>query len=73
MSYMKERVIRAHNERAGREIMSFTLKEGVFIPDQFITCITCGKPVQFLRDQLSIQEFIISGTCQHCQDSVFGE
>jgi hypothetical protein len=35
-------------------------------------CRTCNKPIGEFRDQLSVQEFGISGMCQSCQDSVFG-
>lgn len=37
------------------------------------TCATCGKSVGDFRDDLSRKEFTISGMCQACQDSVFGE
>lgn len=38
-------------------------------------CATCGKPVTRLsfRNELSLKEYRISGMCQTCQDSVFGE
>jgi hypothetical protein len=38
-------------------------------------CPTCGKPVDkdSFRDQLSLREYGISGMCQDCQDSVFGD
>lgn len=36
-------------------------------------CPTCGKPVGKFKDELSKKEFGISGMCQACQDSVFGE
>lgn len=35
-------------------------------------CVTCGKPVGTFRDELSRREYGISGTCQECQDKVFG-
>ena len=35
-------------------------------------CVTCGKPVEGFRDDLSRKEYQISGMCQECQDSVFG-
>lgn len=34
-------------------------------------CMTCGQPAEQFRDQLSLKEYTISGTCQKCQDSVF--
>ena len=39
------------------------------------TCATCGSAVKLLsfKDALSLKEFHISGMCQPCQDSVFGE
>jgi len=36
-------------------------------------CPTCGKEIGKFRDKLSLKEFGISGMCQACQDSVFGE
>ena len=38
-------------------------------------CATCGKPVkeEDFRDKASIREYGISGTCQTCQDEMFGE
>lgn len=36
-------------------------------------CVSCGKPVDGFRDALSAKEYGISGLCQKCQDSVFGE
>ena len=37
--------------------------------------VGCGKQIKMsdFRDALSIKEFRISGLCQNCQDSVFGE
>jgi len=35
-------------------------------------CTWCKKPVQGFRDQLSKQEYRISGMCQSCQDDTFG-
>jgi hypothetical protein len=38
-------------------------------------CPVCGEPVTptpGFRDELSIQEFKISGMCQGCQDEIFG-
>lgn len=36
-------------------------------------CATCGKDVTGFRDDLSRREYSISGMCQDCQDSVFGD
>jgi len=36
------------------------------------SCPTCGKKADEFRDDLSRKEFLISGMCQDCQDSVFG-
>jgi len=38
-------------------------------------CVTCGTEdieIQSFRDGLSVKEYMISGMCQECQDSVFG-
>ena len=31
-------------------------------------CTTCSRPISSFRDQKSLDEFLISGTCQGCQD-----
>lgn len=36
-------------------------------------CTTCGNVVGEFRDELSRKEHRISGMCQDCQDSIFGE
>lgn len=36
-------------------------------------CPTCGGEITEFRNALSRREFEISGMCQECQDSVFGE
>jgi len=39
-------------------------------------CATCNAiihPNTEFRDALSVREYEISGMCQECQDSVFGE
>ena len=35
-------------------------------------CRSCSQPVRGFRDELSKREYLISGLCQDCQDSVFG-
>ena len=35
-------------------------------------CPTCGEPANSFRDEISHKEFMISGMCQECQDSIFG-
>lgn len=37
------------------------------------TCAFCSATVTDFRDELSEKEFLISGLCQACQDSVWGE
>jgi uncharacterized CHY-type Zn-finger protein len=37
------------------------------------SCVTCGKPANEFRDELSRKEYGISGMCQDCQDIVFVE
>jgi hypothetical protein len=51
----------------------FGIDRKVSIQDK--TCATCGEDVQLdsLKSELSLKEFHISGMCQTCQDSVFGE
>lgn len=39
-------------------------------------CPQCGEkidPVDGFRDGLSMKEYMISGLCQSCQDSIFGD
>ena len=38
-------------------------------------CATCGKPVkeEDFRDEASIREFGMVGTCQACQDEMYGK
>jgi len=36
------------------------------------SCPCCRKPVDAFKDALSYKEYLISGMCQKCQDSVFG-
>jgi hypothetical protein len=36
-------------------------------------CRACNKQVWSFRDQLSEEEYIISGLCQRCQDSIFSQ
>ncbi len=37
------------------------------------TCVICGGSADSFRDDVSQREYGISGLCQKCQDSVFGE
>ena len=38
-------------------------------------CPTCQKPIvmEDFRNAISVKEYKISGMCQKCQDSIFGE
>ena len=38
-------------------------------------CVTCPNDINDMdfRDELSVKEYGISGMCQECQDSIFGE
>lgn len=35
--------------------------------------IGCGKPIDQFRDEISLEEYKISGWCQGCQDIAFAE
>jgi uncharacterized CHY-type Zn-finger protein len=35
-------------------------------------CVTCGGPAINFTDAMSYKEYGISGTCQPCQDKLFG-
>jgi hypothetical protein len=34
-------------------------------------CVSCGKPADNFRDELSQREYNISQLCQTCQDDIF--
>jgi formylmethanofuran dehydrogenase subunit E len=34
-------------------------------------CVDCGEKVTGFKDEISQQEYLISGLCQKCQDSIF--
>ena len=36
-------------------------------------CVSCNGPATEFKDGLSRREYTISGLCQRCQDSVFGD
>jgi len=36
-----------------------------------MNCHLCGKPITPFRDEISFQEWEISGMCQECQDKIF--
>jgi hypothetical protein len=36
-------------------------------------CVDCGEKVTGFKDELSQQEYLISGLCQKCQDSIFSD
>jgi hypothetical protein len=36
-------------------------------------CSFCGGDASTFRNELSRREYVISGFCQKCQDSVFGK
>jgi len=36
-------------------------------------CVSCHHPAGEFRDPLSAKEYNISGLCQTCQDSIFGD
>jgi hypothetical protein len=35
-------------------------------------CMTCDGEAKEFKDDLSRNEYAISGMCQHCQDAIFG-
>jgi hypothetical protein len=36
-------------------------------------CALCAEPANWFKDQVSVNEYRISGLCQTCQDKVFVE
>lgn len=36
-------------------------------------CVLCGEEIKEFRDEISLREYNISGTCQECQDLLFKE
>lgn len=57
-----ERLIDATNPSGRRRVDS--IKQDI--------CSWCGKPATEFRDELSRNEYCISGFCQECQDKTFG-
>jgi len=49
------------------------LSEDMFGITEENHCISCKKKIIGFKNTLSAKEFKISGLCQQCQDSVFGE
>ena len=56
-------------------VMEFWLEEmfGRTTAIENMKCATCSEPADGFRDEISLKEYTISGMCQSCQDSVFGE
>ena len=56
-------------------VMEFWLEEmfGRTTAIENMKCVTCSEPADGFRDEISLKEYTISGMCQSCQDSVFGE
>ena len=52
-----------------------TSLSGISRQDAFkqVICTWCKRPIEEFRDLLSQQEYRISGFCQQCQDSMFGD
>jgi hypothetical protein len=53
-----------------REILKLTGKNRIITIGEN-KCMTCDGLANNFKDQLSVDEYRISGMCQHCQDSVF--
>ena len=34
-------------------------------------CVTCEKEIKGFRDEISLKEYQISGTCMDCHDKIF--
>ena len=45
-------------------------RRGSILADE---CVLCGGPAKEFREEFSRKEYTISGLCQACQDSIFGE
>lgn len=57
-----------------KDILKTIFPEAVERVEQ-LKCATCGKDIkeEDFRNEISKKEYTISGMCQKCQDSVFGE
>tara|TARA_B100001057_G_scaffold265910_1_gene266104 strand:- start:1220 stop:1468 length:249 start_codon:yes stop_codon:yes gene_type:complete len=67
----KKRVLE-HFERINVELLGKLKSMGDYVSEE--GCMTCSKkyPLKF-TDQLSYEEFKLSGMCQECQDKVFND
>jgi len=67
----RAQVLQEEVDKIAREFVGISLTEA----HEQSRCVLCGKSVdeEQFRDALSKKEYGISGTCQECQDSVFGE
>ena len=61
----------AEPSKKSPEITNFLQKN--FGRTDSIKLNSCNKPAINFRNEISKKEYTISGLCQQCQDSVFGE
>lgn len=66
---MAELTHKAPGMRAVIDSLTGKATEGFIRHD---VCVSCGQQATEFRDALSRKEYRISGLCQECQDSVFG-
>ncbi len=63
-------------ENTNRESMLTSLGMGAAVEKAKLgCCASCGNSIgaDEFRNEISLREFNISGLCQICQDSIFGE
>ena len=48
------------------------LTENMFGKTEKGHCVFCKEKINGFRNELSLEEFYISGICQKCQDEIFG-
>jgi hypothetical protein len=60
------------NGEAKRDPLPYKLAGSLFL-GRVYKCALCGKVIEGFRDRVSAKEFRITGTCQSCQDDLFGK
>ena len=60
------------NGEAKRDPLPYKLAGQLFLGKTY-HCNLCGKVIEGFRDRLSAKEFRITGSCQDCQDDIFGK
>lgn len=60
------------NGHVKRDPLPYKLAGALFLGRSYL-CALCGQKIEGFRDRLSAKEFRVTGTCQQCQDELFGK